>query len=400
VASPVVVLRRLAPEVFAVATQVYANNMAVSCKAASGKTICAFPDVCFTPPENPATPPGVPIPYPNTGLASDTTDGSKTVKIGGEEVGLKDKSCFKKSSGDEAGCAAKKGVVTSTNGGKVFFKAWSMDVKIEGENAVRHLDLTTNNHASDPGDTPPWPYVDGAAIAAKDPCKKEKKKVRKACSPEKDWKKNCPPPPTAPHHANEGEAPAEGTADYAAYQELLNDYEQQQYVFARQVEENPCLRARRCMLVPKKEKVKSGPKGECCPGQTPHHIIDGASFTGMTGWGQYDYDAAACVCCEGTNQTTATHGQIHLRTGVQCQELSTAGNWNRSTATTAGARSVRKTFPGSGCSQKCLEAQINKSHDDAKDNPAAPDSPIRPVAQSNMAKEPEWRRFARADMRF
>jgi hypothetical protein len=25
------------------------------------------PDVCFTPPENPATPPGVPVPYPNTG---------------------------------------------------------------------------------------------------------------------------------------------------------------------------------------------------------------------------------------------------------------------------------------------------------------------------------------------
>ncbi len=36
--------------------------------------ICAFPDVCFTPPQTPATPPGVPIPYPNTGMASDTTE--------------------------------------------------------------------------------------------------------------------------------------------------------------------------------------------------------------------------------------------------------------------------------------------------------------------------------------
>ena len=28
--------------------QVYANGMEVSCKAASGKAICSFPDVCFT----------------------------------------------------------------------------------------------------------------------------------------------------------------------------------------------------------------------------------------------------------------------------------------------------------------------------------------------------------------
>src|SRR5262245_47181923 len=110
---------------------VYANGREVSCKAADGKTICAFPDVCFTPPETPATPPGVPIPYPNTGLASDTTSGSKTVIISGAEVMLKDSSYFQKSTGDEAGCAAKKGVLTSVNTGKVYFTSWSMDVKFE-----------------------------------------------------------------------------------------------------------------------------------------------------------------------------------------------------------------------------------------------------------------------------
>ena len=76
--------------------QVYANMMEVSCKQASGKSICAFPDVCFTPPLTPVTPPGVPIPYPNTGMASDTTDGSSSVKISGQEVMLKNKSYFKK----------------------------------------------------------------------------------------------------------------------------------------------------------------------------------------------------------------------------------------------------------------------------------------------------------------
>jgi hypothetical protein len=151
--------------------QVYANMMEVSCKAAAGKSICAFPDVCFTPPQTPATPPGVPIPYPNTGFASDCTDGSSSVKISGEEVMLKNKSYFKKSSGDEAGCAPKKGVITSKITGKVYFNAWSMDVKVEGENVVRNLDLTTHNHGSVPGDTTPWPYIDKMSdLSGKGPC--------------------------------------------------------------------------------------------------------------------------------------------------------------------------------------------------------------------------------------
>ncbi len=126
---------------------VFANGREISCKKADGKSICAFPDVCFTPPDKvPPTPPGVPIPYPNTGFAKDTTKGSKTVKISGKEVMLKDKSHFKTSTGDEAGAAQKKGVLTSKTKGKVYFNSWSMDVKVEGENVVRHLDLTTHNH--------------------------------------------------------------------------------------------------------------------------------------------------------------------------------------------------------------------------------------------------------------
>jgi len=148
------------------ANQVYANNMEVSCKAADGKSICAFPDVCFTPPTTPVTPPGVPIPYPNTGMASDTTSGSSSVKISGQEVMLKNKSYFKRSMGDEAGCAPKKGVVTSVNMGKVYFTMWSMDVKVEGENVVRMMDLTTHNHASMPPNSPPMLYADEMYLAA------------------------------------------------------------------------------------------------------------------------------------------------------------------------------------------------------------------------------------------
>lgn len=129
-----------------------------------------MPDVCFTPPENPATPPGVPIPYPNTAFASDTTDGSKSVQISGKEVMLKNQSYFKTSTGDEAGCAAKKGVVSSKNKGKVYFINWSMDVMFEGENAVRHLDTTTNNHASPmANEAVPWLFVDSMVPSATTP---------------------------------------------------------------------------------------------------------------------------------------------------------------------------------------------------------------------------------------
>lgn len=193
---------------------VYANNRELACKAASGKSICAFPDVCFTPPEAPPTPPGIPIPYPNTSLSSDTSDGSRSVKISGKEVMIKDKSCFKKSSGDEAGSAAKKGMINSKNSGKVYFKSWSMNVKIEGENAVRHLDVTTHNHASDIGnESCPWPQVERMAPPAnakQKPCeakckqkklsKKEKGKLRKT-KEYKDAKKKVndrPKPITCP----------------------------------------------------------------------------------------------------------------------------------------------------------------------------------------------------------
>ena len=163
--------------------QVFANNMEVSCKSAMGKAICAFPDVCFTPPESPATPPGVPIPYPNTGMSSDTTSGSSTVQISGQEVMLKNKSYFKQSYGDEAGCAAKKGVITSVHRGKVYFTMWSMDVKVEGENVVRNLDLTTHNHGSIPGNTPTWPYIDEMAFSVDSDhaCAEVAGKVDKKC---------------------------------------------------------------------------------------------------------------------------------------------------------------------------------------------------------------------------
>ena len=62
-----------------------------------------LPDTCMTPPENPATPPGVPVPYPSFGTDGDLTNGTSTVKIGGETVSKKNLSYYSKTTGTEAG---------------------------------------------------------------------------------------------------------------------------------------------------------------------------------------------------------------------------------------------------------------------------------------------------------
>jgi hypothetical protein len=173
------------------ANEVFANGREISCKAGDAKSICEFPDVCFTPPQTPATPPGVPIPYPNTGMSKDTANGTKKVKISKKEVMLKNKSYYKKSMGDEAGCAPKKGIISSTNRGKVYFISWSFDVKFEGKNVVRQLDLTTHNHNPSVGTgSVPTVDVDGMAIAP--PSNDDKCTL-------KPYKDGCPGGKT-PHH--------------------------------------------------------------------------------------------------------------------------------------------------------------------------------------------------------
>lgn len=132
--------------------EVYANSNEVACKAGSGKVIAAFPDVCLSPPSPPAGP--LPIPYPDTSFAKDTKNGSKTVKIKKKEIMLKNKSFYKSSPlGDEAATRSfGSGVVSHSITGKTYFTMWSMDVKTEGNNVDRHIDITTSNHS---GQMPP-----------------------------------------------------------------------------------------------------------------------------------------------------------------------------------------------------------------------------------------------------
>jgi hypothetical protein len=342
--------------------EVYANNMAIVSKSADGKAICAFPDVCLSPPTPPAGP--VPIPYPNTAMASDTAEGSNTVKLNGQEVVLKNKSYFSKSTGDEAATKTLgMGVVTHTIQGKMYFNSWSMDVKIEGENVCRNLDMTTHNHMSEPPNTPPWMYVDSIATpGGLDPCKPDRDKAGDAC---KDYK------PSGPKDPCQSSKPSRRKASPEAH------------ALADQIAADKCLSARRCILQPYKPSAEDAKKGHsCCPSQTPHHLIEasavhqkGRKGTTLAGVDPtYREGEALSVCAEGPTQFTGTHGMMHTfqsagAAGAPTQNLALQGGGSVSApATTYGdakknaLASFQKTFPESKCSSACIEHQLDYYH--------------------------------------
>jgi hypothetical protein len=341
------------------ANDVYANGNEIACKAASGKSICAFPDVCMTPPENPATPPGVPVPYPNTGSASDTTDGSRSVQISSKEVTLKNKSYFKTSMGDEAGCAAKKGVITSSNTGKVYFIAWSMNVKFEGENVDRHLDMTTHNHASPMAN-------EGAPMGYIDTMQPE---VEKSCSDYiDDESKKCAGAPVV--RSAKGEPAGVDCSQHPG-----------------------CKEAKLCVLKPKKQD-----KSFCCqPGTTGHHLVEAHGFcergqrgTALPQFSGYKVNDAVCVCVEGSRHED-DHGKFHAFQGVRenaAIRLTETGNpsgivvnrpsnyaWTYRDARDAGLDAHEQIFGAKACKRDCLKQQLDDDHGPFLTN--GEDTPLR-----------------------
>lgn len=135
-------------------TSVGVNKLSVVHKKTNGVTI-AMPDVCKTP--SPGGP--IPIPYPNIARSSDTAKGTKDVSVDGNPVCVKD-SNFSTSTGDEAGTAGG-GVASSKTKGKAEFVNFSFDVKFEGKNVARSLDLMLHNDKN----TPPFPLLQGPVVA-------------------------------------------------------------------------------------------------------------------------------------------------------------------------------------------------------------------------------------------
>ncbi|WP_293268146.1 PAAR-like domain-containing protein [Neptunomonas sp.] len=352
------------------ANEVFANGMEIACKAGAGKVIAAFPDVCMTPPENPATPPGIPVPYPNTAMASDTSGGSKSVKITDDEVMLKNKSYFKKSTGDEAGCAAKKGVISSKNTGKVYFIKWSMDVKVEGKNVDRHFDLTTNNHGSPiANEAVPWPYVDSVALANDHPCKKEKTAEETACE---SVTEPCPGSLGMPIKATRDKIGKRVSAAQKKKKSRTRRLAIASTNVAEKHKDAECLRARRCKLRPF-DAEKDGDRG-CCPGQTPHHIPPWSTVKSVGGG--HKHGKMLCICLEGAGHSVGSHGKHHhginylleqksgqTPTGVVKKKVGRDTVFDASLEDHIKA-SAEVSEAQTNCSKECIESQLNTQFDD------------------------------------
>lgn len=161
---------------------VFANNRSICCKAGDGASKAATPDVCWTPPQ-PSPPP---IPYANTAYASALTNGTRTVSIQGSEVCKKDLSYFSTSVGNEpATSACGQGIATGVITGKAYFFSWSMNVSAEGQNVCRHLDMMGHNHASQPTNTPLFPFLERPFFGGHD-CQDEQKRIEKACNKDEE----------------------------------------------------------------------------------------------------------------------------------------------------------------------------------------------------------------------
>jgi hypothetical protein len=344
------------------ANNVFANNDEIACKAGSGKSICCFPDVCMTPPENPATPPGVPVPYPNTGMSSDTADGSRTVTISDQEVMLKNKSYFKQSTGDEAGCAAKKGVVTGVNRGKVYFVSWSMNVKIEGENVDRHIDQTTHNHGSGPN-TGPWAYVDMAAIASLPGCYDNMREIHRKCQPWRDGR-GCPEEHIT--RIEEAEAFRDGSPKNSAARAAAQLRVRERYLeYTREIRKDPCRHAMCCLLMPfdDLEKVK-------CPKQTGEHMIEKSSFGGYS---NYQMGRAPTSFTEGPSYHLGEHGVLSLDRKEAIDNWRTEhpnGTWTMQNAAELGARGHCEQ--NGHCNEDCITNQLIAGHQTMGINPTDP----------------------------
>jgi hypothetical protein len=276
---------------------------------------------------------------------------------------LKDKSVFKTSNGNEAATKSfGMSVVTHKIQGEASFVAWSMDVKFEGENVPRHLDLMGHNEACQPTATPPWPFMDSMdRESGDDPCEDAKDEEEAACG---------------------GMTRAQQCAD------------------------SNCQAAQKCKLVP------YGGTGSpnCCPGPvgrlTGHHMIEDHWVQGLAAGfpmaqGSSGRNAAPTVCCEGS-RFNMDHGEMHAAQGLieeahmQATATRPAGSmasspWNYGEGKFATSTAHNMTFPSTTCTRECLEAQLDNFYGEDNSRMLQPPTP-QSVAVNDTRNDGRWLR--------
>lgn len=131
---------------------------------------------------------------------------------------------------------------------------------------------------------------------------------------------------------------------------------------------NPCLRAKRCQLVPfngtkAAQQARSG-KG-CCPGQTGHHLLPSEMFKECASYTKEKELGAPTVCVEGVNNSQGSHGLVHglMEYEMQAWRKEHGDQISNKDAIDKAVESHRTIFKPA-CSKKCLEAQLKAYYDD------------------------------------
>lgn len=143
---------------------------------------------------------------------------------------------------------------------------------------------------------------------------------------------------------------------------------------------NPCIKARKCLLVPFKDTGKTAAGNGCCPGQTGHHVIPNAMFnvfepvtvkvpnkpdkTTMESqglrkcWKNYSESNALTICLEGTANRAAngTHGFAHSGT----EKIAEVYRHSPDMPYTQARDRISLLMAGMfGCDWKCIAEQLD-----------------------------------------
>ncbi|WP_157778554.1 hypothetical protein [Massilia violaceinigra] len=146
---------------------------------------------------------------------------------------------------------------------------------------------------------------------------------------------------------------------------------------------NPCIKARKCLLVPYKDAGKTTAGNGCCPGQTGHHVIPNAMFEAFapvtqtvktaTGtventtmkpqglrkcWKDYKENNALTICLEGTANRIAngTHGLAHSGTEKIVENSRNSPDMPYTEARDRTSQLMAKMF---GCKWECIAEQLD-----------------------------------------
>ncbi|MDR2153824.1 MAG: hypothetical protein LBE78_02175 [Burkholderiaceae bacterium] len=156
--------------------------------------------------------------------------------------------------------------------------------------------------------------------------------------------------------------------NYEKYKKLYNGYNKDKLIsdiMKIAAKLNPCVKARRCILVPFRETgAPAALRGNgCCPGQTGHHILPEAMFKECK---NYKHRQAPTMCVEGANNSHATHGEAHVELSNQLKDIKYKNGKpvpfgkpiTVEKAIAAGVESIQRVFPESFCQKACLKAQL------------------------------------------